>query len=190
VLKRILEVAAFTLFQICLVLSTVSAQQPGKPDKSSKSEKFAIYVVGGDDSSAVAQSLIKKMRDSKPFEPVSKEDVSKAIVLVECMHRDKPEIPFACMYMLHLNGIASKTLVGGGLYISQTADIMSDNLLAAIAQDIVERWEETNKRNLKETLEGCLFLTDAKCNVPAPLQDEMHAKQLTLGQYMVIKSQE
>jgi hypothetical protein len=110
--------------------------------------------------------------------------------MVKCMHRETPTQPLVCMYMAHLNGAASKTLLGGGQYVSQTADIMSDNFLAAIASDIDERWDETNKRNLRETLESCLLLTDSKCNVPDPLEAEMGAKQLTFGQYIVKKSQQ
>jgi hypothetical protein len=64
---------------------------------SVKSDKFAIYVTGGDDARAVVQSLFQKFHDSKPFEPVSKDDVSKAVVLVSCLHRDKENMPLACM---------------------------------------------------------------------------------------------
>jgi hypothetical protein len=178
--------------QVVLValLFAYGAAGQQKPDNSQKSEKFAIYLVSGDDSASVAKSLTQKLRDSKPFVPVTKEDVSKAVVIVECMPRDTDTLPLACMYMAHLNGASSKTLLGGGLYISKTADIMADNLLAAIAADIVERWDETNKRNLREALESCLFLTDSKCNVPGPLQEEMGGKQLTLGQYIIKKQQE
>lgn len=151
-------------------------------------EKFAIFVVGGADASAVIKALVQKLNDSKPFVSVSKDDMSKAVVLIDCMHRDKIEQPFICMYVTHYNGAAFKTLLGAGEYISQSADVMADNFLAAVASDIVERWDQTNKQNLKESLEACLFLTDSKCNVPTPLQDELGEKQLTLGQYMFKKN--
>lgn len=152
------------------------------------SEKFAIFIVSGSDSSAVTTALVQKLNDSKPFTVVSKDDASKATVIVDCMHRDKAEQPFICMYVSHYNGAAFKTLLGAGEYISQTADNMADNLLAAIASDIVERWDETDKRNMTESLEACLFLTDSKCNVPTPLQAQLGEKQLTLGQYLFKKN--
>jgi hypothetical protein len=152
---------------------------------SGKSEKFAIFVTGGDDSRAVVQSLVQKLRNSKPFEPVAKDDVSKAVVLVDCTHRDKESLPIACMYVLHYNGATLKTFMGGGLYLSMSADDMADNLLAAIAADIVERFDSTAKDNVRQSLESCLFLTDSKCNVPEQLQTELGATQMSLGQYLI-----
>jgi hypothetical protein len=169
-----------------LVLSNATFAQT-KNEKQA-SEKFAIFIITGTDSSAVTKALIQKLNDSKPFTTVSKDDASKATVIVDCMHRDKAEQPFICMYVSHYNGAAFKTLLGAGEYISQTADDMADNLLAAIAADIVERWEETDRRNMTESLEACLFLTDSKCNVPTPLQAQLGEKQLTLGQYLFKKN--
>jgi hypothetical protein len=171
---------------VSFVLSA-SAFAQAKNEKQ-PSEKFAIFIVSGTDSAAVTQALVKKLAASKPFVPVLKDDASKATVIVDCMHRDKAEQPFICMYVSHYNGAAFKTLLGAGEYISQTADNMADNLLAAIASDIVERWDETDKRNMRESLEACLFLTDSKCNVPTPLQAEFGEKQLTLGQYLFKKN--
>jgi hypothetical protein len=150
-----------------------------------KSEKFGIFVVSGDDARPVAESLIQKLRDSKPFEPVSKEDVSKAIVLIDCLHRDKSSPPLACMYVLHYNGATFQTFLGGGLYVSMTADDMANNFLAALAADIVERYDDTAKKNLRASLQTCLFLTESKCNVPDSLQHEIGEKQISLSQYLL-----
>ena len=75
--------------------------------------------------------------------------------------------------------------MGGGLYISMTPDDVANNFLKSIAQDIVERFNDTNKDNLRDSLKSCLFLTDTKCNVPTPLQEEFGEKQLTLGQFLM-----
>jgi hypothetical protein len=149
--------------------------------------KFGIYVVSGNEAGPVAKALKKKFQASKPFEVVNKDDVSKAIVLVDCMPREKPELPFVSMYVIHLNGASVKTFMGGGLYVSATADDEANNFMVAIAQDILERFDSKNKENLRSTLESCLMLTDTKCNVPGPLQKELGEKQLTLGQYMLTK---
>jgi len=149
-----------------------------------KSEKFPVFITGGDDAAPVVQLLIKKLKDSKPFEPVTKEDPSKVVVLISCMPRKQTE-PFVCMYVSHLNGATFKTFLGGGLFFSMSADDVADNFLGSVAQDIVERWNDTNQDNLRQALQSCLLLTDTKCNVPDSLQKEFGAKQLTLGQYLM-----
>jgi hypothetical protein len=154
-----------------------------------KSEKFTIFVTGLDSAVRVTQSLIKMMNASKPFQAVGKDDASKVVVLVSCMARKQTD-PFGCMYVAHYNGATFKTFLGGGLYLASSAEEVASNFLGSIAQDIVERFEDTDKENLKQALEACLLLTDTKCNVPNPLQNEMGAKQLTLGQYLFKKQQQ
>jgi hypothetical protein len=152
------------------------------------SDKFAIFVTGVGDAAPVAQSLIKKLNASKPFEVVGKNDTAKVVVLVSCSSRKQTD-PFLCMYVAHFNGPAFKTFLGGGMWAATNADAVSDNFLASIAQDIVERFDSTSKENLREALQACLLMTDSKCNVPDPLQKEFDAKQLTLGQYLLKKNQ-
>ncbi len=153
-----------------------------------KSDKFAVYVTGLSDAAPVAQSLIKKLNASKPFEAVGKDETAKVVVLISCMSR-KPNDPFVCMYVSHYNGATFKTFLGGGMWAATSADAVSDNFLGSIAQDIVERFDDTSKDNLREALQACLLMTDSKCNVPDPLQQEFNAKQLTLGQYLLKKNQ-
>jgi hypothetical protein len=179
----------YRMIALTLLASLVSCPGSFGQKKDAPGDKFAVFIVSNADSSAVTKALVQKLNESKPFVVVSKDDLSKAIVIVDCMHRVKTEQPFICMYVTHYNGVAFKTMVGAGEYISGTADDMASNLVAAIASDIVERWDDTNKRNLKESLEACLYLTDSKCNVPTPLQAELGEKQLTLGQYMFKKHQ-
>jgi hypothetical protein len=151
-----------------------------------KSDKFAIFVTGLDSAAPVAQSLIKLMNASKPFEAVGQKDPSKVVVLVSCMPR-KESGPLACMYVSHYNGPSFKTFLGAGMFFATTAEMVAMNFLGSIAQDIVERYDKTNIDNLREGLEVCLLLTDTKCNVPDPLQKEFNAQQLTLGQYVLKK---
>jgi hypothetical protein len=154
-----------------------------------KSGKFAVFVSGIGNATPVAESLINKMNASKPFEAVSgKNDSSKVAVLISCMDRKQGD-PFACLYVSHHNGATFKSFLGAGMYIAKTADEVSDNFLVAIAQDIVERFNDTSTQNLREGLESCLLMTESKCNVPDPLQKELGAKELTLGQYLMKKNQ-
>jgi hypothetical protein len=149
-----------------------------------KSDKFAVFVTGLEDAAPVAQSLLKKLNDSKPFEAVTNKDPSKVAVLISCMSRKQTE-PFVCMYVSHYNGATFKTFLGAGLFIATSADAVASNFLASIVQDIVERFNSTDTDNLREALQSCLLMTDSKCNVPDPLQKEFDAKQLTLGQYLL-----
>jgi hypothetical protein len=151
-------------------------------------EDFLVYVVAQGAAEPIGKALKKKLSVSRPFAVATKDDVSKAVVLVSCMDHDKEGLPYACMYVLSLNGSAFKTFMGGGLYLAMTPDDVASNFVKSIAQDIVERFENTNKENLRDALKSCLFLTDTKCNVPTPLQQEFGEKQLTLGQFMM-KSQ-
>ena len=154
-----------------------------------KSNKFAIFVTGLNDAAPVAKSLIKKLNASKPFEVVGKNNSAKVVVLVTCSSRSKQTDPFLCMYVAHFNGPAFNTFLGGGMWAATSADAVSDNFLVSIVQDIVERFDDTSKDNLREALQACLLMTDSKCNVPDPLQREFGATQLTLGQYLSKKKQ-
>jgi hypothetical protein len=172
--------AALILFTFIFVVPAVPQQQ--------RDDDFLIYVVAQGTAEPIAKALKKKLSMSRPFAVATKDDVSKVVVLISCMDHDKAELPYACMYVLSLNGSAFKTFMGGGLYLAMTPDDMPTNFLKSIAQDIVERFENTNKENLRDALKSCLFLTDTKCNVPTPLQQEFGEKQFTLGQFMM-KSQ-
>lgn len=153
-----------------------------------KTEKFAVYVSGLGDAAPIAQSLIKKLNASKPFEAVPAKDPSKVIVLVSCREHMQGQ-PYACLYVSHYNGPAFKSFLGAGMWIANSADDIADSFLGSVAQDVVERFDETNKQNLREALEACLLMTESKCNVPDPLQKEFGATQLTLGQYLLKKNQ-
>lgn len=167
-----------TISALLALASTVWAQV--------KDEKFALYIVGSGDAKPVGDALIKMMNASKPFKVVTNDDVSKVVISVSCMPRDQGSV-FVCMYWTLFNGPTFKTLMGGGMFVAKTADDVATNFLASIAQDIVERFEDTSIENLRQGLQSCLLLTDTKCNVPDPLQKELNATQLTLGQWLLKK---
>lgn len=163
-----------------LALSTAAYSQD-------KGDKFGVFVAGLGDAAPVAQALIKTMNASKPFAAVTKDDQSKVVVLISCMEH-KAGVPYVCMYVSHLNGATSKTFLGGGMQLGNTASDVADKFLGSVAQDIVERFDDTSTQNLREGLEACLLMTETKCNVPDPLQKEFGATQLTLGQYLLKKN--
>jgi hypothetical protein len=173
---------------LALVVSICFAFIAPAVPQQRRDDDFLIYVVGLGSAEPIGKALKKKLNVSRPFAVATKDDVSKVVVLISCMDHDKEGLPYACMYVLSLNGASFKTFMGGGLYLAMTPEGMANNFVKSIAQDIVERFESTNKENLRDALKSCLFLTDTKCNVPKPLQDELGEKQLTLGQFMM-KSQ-
>jgi len=148
-----------------VILLSLSAVSQGNP-RAQRDGDFLVYVVGEGPAEPIIKALKKKLAVSKPFAVATKDDVSKVIVLVSCMEHEKQEMPYACMYVLSLNGAAFKTFMGGGMYLAMTPEIMADNFLKSIAQDIVERFDQTDKENLRDSLKSCLLLTDTKCNVP------------------------
>jgi hypothetical protein len=166
---------------LCLLALSIPAST------QEKYEKFAVYVAGMGTAKPVADALIKKLNESKPFVAVAQKDPSKVVVLVSCMDH-KTGDPMLCLYVSHYNGATFKTFMGAGNFVAMDADTMATNFLSAIAQDIVERFDDMNTQNLTEALETCLLMTDSKCNVPDPLQKKFGEKQLTLGLYLMKKN--
>lgn len=118
------------------------------------------------------------------FKLVDNSDASVGLLFTEdCMSRQVTE-PYVCFYTTHYVGGTTKTFMGGGIYVGKTAGDVADNFVSAVAQDIVERWEEITRTNAIETLESCLFLTQSSCAVPDKLEVELKVKILNLSQYM------
>jgi hypothetical protein len=156
-----------------------------------KPEKFVVFLSGVDDAVPVVQSLTKLMNESKPFEvAVSKNDPCKLLIMVSCIDRKQQSDPFVCMYISQYNGAAFKTFLGSGLLATKSADEAATGFLGSIAKDILEGYNTTDKENLRQGLEACVFLTDSKCNVPIPLQKELDTKQITLSQYLLARHEQ
>jgi hypothetical protein len=94
-------------------------------------------------SKAMMTSLRGKLASHpKQFTLVGTHDSTLSLlVTADCMPQAKNTDPFVCFYTSDYAGGATKTFMGGGIYASATADEVADDFLAAIAQDIVERWK-------------------------------------------------
>jgi hypothetical protein len=142
-----------------------------------------------DESTASSKTVMTDLRSKlashpKQFTLVSTDASGPALAVVfDCMPR-KPTEGFVCNYTSHYVGLASKTFMGGGIYVAATSDEIADNFFAAIAQDIVERWNHTERSNAIENLEACLFLTQSSCKVPDQLEPELKTKIINLSQYL------
>ena len=138
-----------------MFLAVVFFALPASPQD--KSDNFVVFVTGLNDAAPVAQFLIKKLNESKPFEVASKDDTAKVAVLISCIPRKQAD-PFVCMYVSQYNGATFKTFLGGGMWAATSVDAVADNFLGSIAQDIVERFDSTSKDNLREALQACLLM--------------------------------
>lgn len=136
-------------------------------------------------SKAVMTDLRAKIGSQpKLFTLMSAKDFDNGLVIMaDCLPQKQKTDAFACFYTSHYAGLASKTFMGGGIYVGATSDSVAANFLGSIAQDITERWKEMNRANLIESLEACLFLTQSSCKVPDVLEPELKTKVINLSQY-------
>jgi hypothetical protein len=171
--------AGAVVFAITLVLLSALCQAKGEPIKISTITNTA------EPSSAEVMKLFRQKIGSHEnlFKLVDSSDPSTGLLFTEdCMTRQAAE-PYVCFYTTHYAGSAAKTFMGGGIYVGKTAGDI-DNFVAAVAQDIAERWDEITRTNAIEMLESCLFLTQSSCAVPDRLAPELKVKIVNLSQYL------
>lgn len=113
----------------------------------------------------------------------AKDSELNLIVTADCMPQKQKTDRFTCFYTSALAGGTTKTFMGGGIYEAATAEEAADNFLAAIAQDIAERWNGIVRANAIENLEACLMLTQSSCKVPDSLVPELKEKIINMSQY-------
>lgn len=151
-------------------------------------EPIAISTVT-DTSNPASADLMKVFRQKiggygNLFKLVDASDSAAGIVFqADCLPRQNGA-PFVCFYTLHYAGGAHKTLLGGGVNATKTADEMATGFLSSVAQDIVEGMNSSARTNAVEMLEGCLFLTQSSCAVPETLVPELKLKVINLSQYL------
>jgi hypothetical protein len=137
-------------------------------------------------SKAVMTDLRGKIAGQpKLFTLTSTKDFDHGLVTIaDCMAQKQKTDAFVCSYTTHYAGAASKTFMGGGIYVGTTSNEVADNFLASITQDIAERWKNMIRTNAIESVEACLFLTQSSCKVPEPPEPELKTKIINLSQYL------
>ena len=104
-------------------------------------------------------------------------------VVADC-YKEPTSEPYSCFYASSkLHGI-TQSFLGGAIVVKKTAEEAATALFASILQDVVERWNSTDRRMLIGELETCLALTETSCAVPTPLIPELKVKSINLSQYM------
>jgi hypothetical protein len=142
------------------------------------------------DTSPASAEVMKLFRQKvgeheNAFKLVSNDDASTGIVFqADCLPRKAKDDPFVCFYTLHYAGMTAKSLMGGGVNVTQSADEMATGFLASVAQDIVENMNSAIRTDAVQNLEACLFLTQSNCVVPEVIVPELKVKMLTLSQYL------
>jgi hypothetical protein len=112
---------------VLAVFAFLAFTNSARSQDSKPSERFAVFVTGLDEAAPVAQSLVKKLNDSKPFVAVTNSDPSKVAVLISCMPRKQSGSVLACMYVAHYVGATCKTFLGGGMFVSTSVDDLVGN---------------------------------------------------------------
>jgi hypothetical protein len=167
----------FAFAAVFLVVSTASAQtfQPIKIR--------VVYDTTDASSSAVAPLLIQKLAaQPKFFTVVNGEDKDMSVV-TDC-YKETASDPYSCFYASSKLHAFTQSFLGGAIVVKKTADEAATTLFASILQDVVERWNSTDRRMLIGELETCLALTETSCAVPTPLIPELKVKSINLSQYM------
>jgi hypothetical protein len=141
-----------------------------------------------DESNPSSKAVMSDLRSRisshpKQFTLVSTKE-SSLLITGDCIPQQKKAEAFKCFYTSTYAGDTTKSFMGGGIYEAATSDEVADNFLASIAQDIVERWNDTIRTNSIESLEACLLLTQSSCKVPGVLESELKSKIINMSQYL------
>jgi hypothetical protein len=142
-----------------------------------------VYDTTDASSSAVGPLVVRQFAaQPKLFTVVNGDDKDLAIV-ADC-YRATPSDSYSCYYVATKWLTSNQALLGGAVVVQKSAEEAATALFKSILQDVVERWNSTERRMLIAELETCLALTESSCAVPDPLQAELKAKSINLSQYM------
>ena len=79
---------------------------------------------------------------------------------------------------------SNQALLGGAVVVKRSAEEAATKLFTSMLQDVLERWNSTDRQMLIAELETCLALTESSCAVPDPLVAELKTKSINLSQYL------
>jgi hypothetical protein len=171
-MKNILAFAA-----VLLLVATASAQT----DQPIKIR--VVYDTTDAGSSAVAPLLIQKIAAQPKFFTVVKGDDKNMSVIADC-YKETASDPYSCFYAASKLHVITQSFLGGAIVVKRTAEEAATALFVSIMQDVVERWNSTERHMLIGELETCLALTESSCAVPEPLVPELKVKSINLSQYV------
>jgi len=166
------------VFSILLVVSIAMAKD--------SPIKVSTVTDGSPSSSDVVAVFRQKLAaHANLFALVENSNASAGIVFqLNCLGREGKDQPYACFYTSHYASGFGKSLMGGGINVTRTAQDMADGFVASFAQDITENYNGAIRTTDVERLEACLFLTETSCSIPEALQPDLKLKSINLSQYL------
>lgn len=171
-MKSIFVFAAFVF------LAASVFAQTGKPVKVR-----VVYNTSDADSSAVGPLVAQQFAaQPKLFAVVNGNDKDLAII-VDC-YRATPNDSYSCYYVAMKWLESNQALLGGAVVVKRSAEDAATLVFRSILQDVLERWNSTDRQMLIAELETCLALTESSCAVPDPLVAELKTKSINLSQYL------
>ena len=171
-MKSILVFASF----VFLVAS--ASAQTGKPINVR-----VVYDTSDATSSAVGPLVVRQFAaQPKLFAVVNGHDKDLAII-VDC-YRETPQDSYSCYYVAMKWLESNQALLGGAVVVQKSAEEAATKLFTSMLQDVLERWNSTDRQMLIAELETCLALTESSCAVPDPLVSELKTKSINLSQYL------
>ena len=171
-MKRIIVFAA-----VLFLVASASAQT-GKP------LKVRIIYNSSDANSSAVGPLVAQQFAAQPklFAVVNGNDKDLGII-VDC-YRATPNDSYSCYYVAMKWIGQNQALLGGAVVVQRSAEDAAALVFKSILQDVLERWNSTDRQMLIAELETCLALTESSCAVPDPLVSELKTKSINLSQYM------
>jgi hypothetical protein len=171
-MKIMLGFGAFIFF------ATSEIAQSGKPVRVR-----VVYDKADPSSSSVAPMLLRLFAaQPKLFIVADGED--KDLAIVSDCYRETLNDAYSCFYVATKWIGSTQALLGAAVVVQKSAEQAANSLFADILQDVVERWNSTDRQMLINELETCLMLTESSCAVPDPLVAELKTKSINLSQYM------
>jgi hypothetical protein len=142
-----------------------------------------IYDTGDANSAAVGPLLVQQIAAQPKFFTVVNGDDKDLAIVADC-YRASSNDSYSCFYAAIKWLGSTQALLGAAVSVQKSAAEAATSLFTGILQDVVERWNSTDRRMLINELETCLALTESSCAVPDPLVSELKTKSINLSQYM------
>jgi len=165
-------------FAALLFFSTSTLAQSGKPVRVR-----VVFDNADPNSSAVAPMLVRLFAAQPKLFTVADGDDKDLAIVSDC-YRETPNDPYSCFYVATKWIGSTQALLGAAVIVQKLAEQAANSLFADILQDVMERWNSTDRQMLINELETCLMLTESSCAVPDPLVAELKTKSINLSQYV------
>jgi hypothetical protein len=171
-MKNFLVIAAFSF------LAASASAQTAKPLKVK-----VVYDATDPSSTAVGALLVQQIGAQPKFFTLADGDDKDLGIVTDCF-RATTNDPYSCFYVANEFIGSAQSLLGAAVMVQKSADEAAASLFRSILQDVVERWNKTNRLMLIGELESCLALTESSCAVPEPFVAELKTKSINLSQYL------